>query len=52
MREGDVILEINRRPVASASDVADLFQYYSGRGSIRVSVYRNGNVYITTFYVQ
>ena len=52
MRVGDVILEINRRPVSSASDVADLFQYYSGRGSIRVSVYRNGKTYITTFYVQ
>jgi serine protease Do len=52
MREGDVIVEINRRKVSSASDVADLFQYYSGRSSIRVSVYRNGNIYITTFYVQ
>ena len=52
MREGDVIVEINRRRVTSAEDVADLFQYYSGRGSIRVSVYRSGNIYITTFYVQ
>jgi serine protease Do len=52
LRVGDVILEINRRPVSSASDVADLFQYYSGRGSIRVSIYRNGKTYITTFYVQ
>lgn len=52
MREGDVIVEINRRRVGSAEDVADLFQYYSGRSSIRVSVYRSGNIYITTFYVQ
>ncbi|MBT8478589.1 MAG: trypsin-like peptidase domain-containing protein [Gemmatimonadetes bacterium] len=52
MRDGDVIVEINRRPVASAEDVADLFQYYSGRSSIRVSVYRSGKIYITTFYVQ
>jgi type II secretory pathway component PulC len=52
MREGDVILEINRRRVGSAEDVADLFQYYSGRGSIRVSIYRSGSTYITTFYVQ
>jgi type II secretory pathway component PulC len=52
MREGDVIVEINRRRVSSAEDVADLFQYYSGRSSIRVSVYRSGNTYITTFYVQ
>jgi type II secretory pathway component PulC len=52
MREGDVIVEINRRRVGSAEDVADLFQYYSGRSSIRVSVFRSGNTYITTFYVQ
>jgi serine protease Do len=52
MREGDVIVEVNRRRVGSAEDVADLFQYYSGRGSIRVSVYRSGKIYITTFYVQ
>jgi serine protease Do len=52
MRDGDVIVEINRRPVSTAADVADLFQYYSGRSSIRVSVYRSGNIYITTFYVQ
>ncbi len=52
MREGDVIVEVNRRRVESADDVADLFQYYSGRSSIRVSLYRDGNIYITTFYVQ
>lgn len=52
MREGDVIVEINRRRVSSAADVADLFQYYSGRSSIRVSVYRNGSTYITTFYLR
>ena len=52
MRVGDVIVGINRRTVGSAEDVADLFQYYSGRSSIRVSVYRNGKIYITTFYVQ
>jgi len=52
MREGDLIVEINRRKVGSAEDVADLFQYYSGRSSIRVSIYRSGNIYITTFYVQ
>ena len=52
MREGDVIIEINRRRVGTAEDVADLFQYYSGRSSIRVSVFRSGNTYITTFYVQ
>ena len=52
MREGDVIVEINRRRVGTAEDVADLFQYYSGRSSIRVSVFRSGNTYITTFYVQ
>jgi serine protease Do len=52
MRVGDVIVEVNRRRVTSASDVADLFQYYAGRSSIRVRVYRDGNIYITTFYVQ
>ena len=52
LRVGDVIVEINRRKVTSASDVADLFQYYAGRSSIRVRLYRDGNIYITTFYVQ
>jgi serine protease Do len=52
MREGDVIVEVNRRKVKTAEDADDLFQYYAGRSRIRVTLYRNGRSYYTTFYVR
>ena len=52
MRTGDVIIQIGREKVSTAEDVDDLFQYYSGRGRIRVSVFRDGSIYSTYFGVQ
>jgi S1-C subfamily serine protease len=52
MRSGDVIVQVGRQDVRSAEDVDDLFQYYSGRGRIRVSVFRDGSIYSTYFGVQ
>ena len=52
MRVGDVIVQVGRQRVSTAEDVDDLFQYYSGRGRIRVSVFRDGSIYSTYFGVQ
>jgi serine protease Do len=52
MRAGDVIVAVGRQRVSNAEDVDDLFQYYAGRGRIRVSVFRDGSHYSTYFGVQ
>ena len=52
MRAGDVITAVGRQRVETAEDVDDLFQYYAGRGRIRVSVFRDGSYYSTYFGVQ
>ena len=52
MRTGDVIVQVGRQEARTAEDVDDLFQYYSGRGRIRVSVFRDGSIYSTYFGVQ
>jgi S1-C subfamily serine protease len=46
LREGDVILAINREPVRSASEVSDLFNVRPGQ-VIRVYVEREGQVTFT-----
>jgi serine protease Do len=51
LREGDVVLQINRQRVSSADDVGDAFRRVAGRGAIRVYVERNGSLVITDFYV-
>jgi serine protease Do len=50
LRAGDVILAINRRRVETAEDAADLFQYYAGRGRIRVTYYRDGRLYYSSSF--
>jgi S1-C subfamily serine protease len=50
MREGDVILAVNRREVADADDAAQLFREADGR--IQVWLYRDGASLITTFGVR
>jgi serine protease Do len=50
LRPGDVILAINRRRVETADDAADLFQYYAGRGRIRVTYYREGRLYYSSSF--
>jgi len=52
LREGDVIVQINRAPVATAEDVARLIDYYAGRGPIRLFYERGGQLLSTDFYVQ
>jgi serine protease Do len=51
LRQGDVIVQINRQRIASAEDVSDAFRRVAGRAPIRVYVERNGSLVITDFYV-
>lgn len=50
MREGDVILAVNRREVAGAEDAATLFERISGQ--VQVWLYRDGASVITSFRVR
>lgn len=52
LRQGDVILQINRLSVGSAEDVRRAFREASGRAPIRVYFERGGGVGYTDFYVQ
>lgn len=49
MREGDVIVAINRNPVDGTERATELFRYYGGRGYITVVFYRGRTAYSTTF---
>ncbi len=51
MREGDVILAVNRREVESAEDAASLFRA-AGPGRVQVWLHRDGSSVITTFGVR
>jgi serine protease Do len=51
LREGDVILFINREPVSDAQTAGELFQSYAGRGRIVVEFDRDGRQYRTLFSV-
>ena len=51
MREGDVILAVNGREVASAEDAARLFRAL-GEGRVQVWLARNGSSIVTTFGVR
>jgi serine protease Do len=52
IRSGDVILQVNRTPVASADQAAQALNYYSGRGLIRMYFEHNGQVFTTDFNIQ
>jgi len=52
LREGDVILQINRRPVAQAEDVQEIIRDAAGRGAIRVYFERSRALAYTDFYVR
>ncbi len=52
IRSGDVILQVNRTPVASADQAARALNYYSGRGLIRMYFEHNGQVFTTDFNIQ
>ena len=45
LREGDVIVAINRQPVASVEDAQDLFRALAGGSRIFVTYYRDGRYY-------
>ena len=52
LQEGDVIVQVNRTPVASADEAARALDYYGGRGPIRLFFERGGQVYSTDFYIR
>lgn len=52
LQEGDVIVQINRVPVASAADVARAFDAVRGRSGVRVSFERRGTFYYTDFIIR
>jgi len=52
IQAGDVIVQINRTPVASADEAARALNYYGGRGPIRMFFERNGQVFSTDFSIQ
>jgi serine protease Do len=52
LREGDVIIQINRQRITSADDVREFFEALRGRSAVRVYVVRDGSRGYTEFYVQ
>jgi serine protease Do len=52
IQAGDVILQINRVPIADAEAAARALDYYAGRGAIVMYVERQGQVYTTEFVIQ
>jgi len=52
IQAGDVILQINRVPIADAESAARALDYYAGRGGIVVYIERQGQVYTTEFAIQ
>ena len=52
IQSGDVILQINRVPIADAESAARALDYYSGRGGIVMYIERQGQVYTTEFVIQ
>ena len=52
IQAGDVILQVNRVPIADAESAAKAIDYYAGRGAIVMYVERAGQVYTTEFVIQ
>jgi len=52
IQQGDVILQINRVPIADAESAARALDYYGGRGAIVMYIERQGQVYTTEFVIQ
>ncbi len=52
LREGDVILQINRQAVTSAEDTRRAFRAGAGRTPVRVYFERDGQMGFADFYVQ
>lgn len=52
LQAGDVIVQINRSPIASAEDVSRALDYYAGRGVIRLFFERQGQIFPTDFVIR
>lgn len=52
LQAGDVILQVNRVPIADAESAARAIDYYAGRGVIVMYLERGGQVYTTEFVIQ
>jgi serine protease Do len=52
LQRGDVIVQINRLPVASAADVQTAIDTYAGRSAIRIVYERGGRLYYTDVVIQ
>ena len=51
LQSGDVIVQINRTPIANAQDVKRILTTF-GRGGIRMYFERGGQIYATEFSLQ
>jgi serine protease Do len=52
VQSGDVIVQLNTRPVATAQEAAQALEYFGGRGVIRMFFERAGTVYHTDFIMR
>ena len=52
VQNGDVIIQVNRAPVASAEDAARAIDAYGGRGPIRLYIERARQLFTTDFVVR
>jgi serine protease Do len=52
IQRGDVIVQINRLPVTSASDVQKAIDTYAGRSAIRILYERGGRIYYSDVVIQ
>ena len=52
LQAGDVIVQVNRTPVASAEDASRALDYYAGRGPIRLFFEREGQISYTDFVIR
>ena len=52
IRNGDVIIQVNRAPVTDANQAKRVLEYYIGRGPIRMYFERNGAIYSTDFRIK
>jgi len=52
LQQGDVIVQVNNTPIATAQDVAKAIDYYAGRTYLQLVVERQGQLYMTRFGVR
>lgn len=52
LREGDVILQVNRQRIDSAEELSDLFRRAGDRGAVRVFYDRGGRILFSDFAVR